>query len=373
MHENLLWTDIEGIATSSTKEIVGQLYVKNVIIPLLGSEIVGQLADASLYPGNSWRQSKIIFSVNDLLGELMLQKLTPSVILHILYLIIRYSLTFVKVASGYLSILFPFFFFISGIVNAAPCISVEIKPKCGSLPNSRFITEVNTVKRTISRFQMHQVLKLHQGEISCVSDYDPLDLFSGSIGKINKAIKELFTLPQNNFRIFLNGSLISGGLTGTIGSTKSVAGGEFEDTLEGVLGQLLDAQKLDFIDIEGAIRAYYNVISQHCKVCGEWGDSKVSKRCSSLHSLSLEDSLKIARDYMIAATAKDCSLMLSFRPKMDEDQMSLHNTVYLESINQRFDYKAYFIDLDMKPLKKMVHYYELDHKIVSCPKGKDEI
>ncbi|KAF6158240.1 hypothetical protein GIB67_015034 [Kingdonia uniflora] len=76
---------------------------------------------------------------------------------------------------------------------------------------------------------------------------------------------------------------------------------------------------------------------------------------------------------MIAATVKDCSLMLSFRPKMDEDQMSLHNTVYLESINQRFDYKAYFIDLDMKPLKKMVHYYELDQKIVSCYTQKEKM
>ncbi|KAF6161238.1 hypothetical protein GIB67_009125 [Kingdonia uniflora] len=83
--------------------------------------------------------------------------------------------------------------------------------------------------------------------------------------------------------------------------------------------------------------------------------------------------LKIVRDYMIAATTKYCSLMLSFRPKMDEDQMSLHNTIYLESINQSFDYKAYFIDLDIKPLKKIVDYYELDHKIVSCYTQKEKM
>ncbi|KAF6146485.1 hypothetical protein GIB67_037785 [Kingdonia uniflora] len=298
--------------------------------------------------------------------------------------------------------------FPDGIINVAPCISVEIKPKCGFLQNSKFIAEANAVKRTISRFQMYQVLKLHQGEISCVSDYDPLDLFSGSIRKINKAIKELFTMPQNNFCIFLNGYLISEGLAG-IDSTRSVANGKFEDTLEGiiradrgfrlnsflylvaetiliskVLGKLLDAQKLDLIDIEGVIHAYYNVIFQYYKICGEWGDSKVSKRCPSLYSLSLEDNLKIVRDYMIATTTKDCSLMLSFKPKMDEDQMSLHNTVYLESmslqntvclepINQRFDYKAYFIDLDMKPLKKMVHYYEQNQKIVSCYTPKEKM
>ncbi|KAF6165715.1 hypothetical protein GIB67_012612 [Kingdonia uniflora] len=134
------------------------------------------------------------------------------------------------------------------------------------------------------------VLKFHQGEISFVSDYNPLDLFSGSIGKINKAIKELFTTPQNNFCIFLNGSLIFEGLAGTIDRTRSIVGGEFEDTLEGiiranrgfhlnsflqlivetimilgVMGHLLDVQKLVLIDIEGAIHAYYNIISQHYK------------------------------------------------------------------------------------------------------------
>ncbi|KAF6161815.1 hypothetical protein GIB67_008576 [Kingdonia uniflora] len=120
--------------------------------------------------------------------------------------------------------------------------------------------------------------------------------------------------------------------------------------ISGVLGQLLDAQKLDLIDIDGAIHAYFN-----------------PQDCERLYE---------------AETMKDYKL--SFKPMMDEDQMSLHNTVYLESmslhntvylesINQRFDYKAYFIDLDMKPLMKMVHYYELDQKIVSCYTQKEKM
>ena len=34
-------------------------------------------------------------------------------------------------------------------------------------------------------------------------------------------------------------------------------------------------------------------------------------------------------------------------------------------MNQSYDYKAYFIDLDVKPLDKMVHYFKLDQKIVN--------
>ncbi|KAJ8555562.1 hypothetical protein K7X08_013058 [Anisodus acutangulus] len=71
------------------------------------------------------------------------------------------------------------------------CISVEIKPKCGFLPLSEFIAPDNIIKRSVTRFQMHQALKLHQGKTSEISAYDPLDLFSGSRDRVHKAIKGL--------------------------------------------------------------------------------------------------------------------------------------------------------------------------------------
>ncbi|KAI8538141.1 hypothetical protein RHMOL_Rhmol09G0079700 [Rhododendron molle] len=45
-------------------------------------------------------------------------------------------------------------------------------------------------------------------------EYDPLDMFSGSKDRVHKAIKALFVTPQNNFHVFLNGSIIYGGLGG---------------------------------------------------------------------------------------------------------------------------------------------------------------
>ncbi|XP_058224764.1 inositol-pentakisphosphate 2-kinase-like isoform X5 [Rhododendron vialii] len=227
--------------------------------------------------------------------------------------------------------------------------------------------------------------------ISEISEYNPLDLFSGSKDRMHKAIKALFVTPQNNFRVFLNGSLILGGLGGGADSTSCMIGEAFENVLNGViqadvgqrtsnflhlvteaisgsglLDQLLEVQKLDNIDIEGAIHAYYNLVCQPCIACRDLGGEKLSARYANLHSMSSDESLKIVRDYLIAATAKDLSLMISFRTREDRDVESPYNGVFLDSTNQRFEYKESFIDLDMKPLKKMELYYERDQQIVNC-------
>lgn len=175
----------------------------------------------------------------------------------------------------------------------------------------------------------------------------------------------LFTTPQNNFRVFLNGTLIFGTLGGTAGSTNYMTGEVFEDALKGIIlgdhgmrtgsfsqliaetiyksdimSRLLKAQRLDTFDIEGAIHAYYDIISEPCMVCRELGEEKALHRYKSLHSKSLDESLKIVKDFLIAATAKDCSLMISFRPGKDGNSVSLYNSVYLGSTNQIFDYKV---------------------------------
>ncbi|KAL9254671.1 Inositol-pentakisphosphate 2-kinase IPK1-like protein [Drosera capensis] len=306
-HERLLWEGVDSITTSPTKEIADQLFVQHVMIPLLGSDCV------------------------------------------------------------------------------------DTGPKCGFLPSSRFISEENAVKKNVTRFKMHQILKLHQRQLSQLSEYDPLDLFSGSRDRVHKAIKALFTTPQNNLRVLLNGSLVYGGLGGGMNGTSFVNGGDFEDHIRGfikaadgsrtrifqhlvaeivykldVLDILLGVQKLDSVDIEGAIHAYYNIVSQPCAVCKRFDEDKQRLKYSALHSIPLEESVKIVRNYLIAATAKDCSLMISLRPRQDGDPESAYSSVYLESTNQSFEYKAYFIDLDLRPLKKMEYYYELDQEIVNC-------
>lgn len=369
--ECLIWKEFEELVSAPTKEIAEYYFVQRVMCSLLGSknvdagihipvtrEFLETVDNNVLCQRPSWRVDAA--KVNPLCDSVLL--------------IADHSL-------------FP-----RGTLEKDFCISVEIKPKCGFLPLSEFIVPENTIKRSVTRFKMHQALKLHQGKISEISAYDPLDLFSGSRDSVHKAIKGLFKTPQNNFRVFLNGSLILGGLGGNADATSSEVGETFENALKcviqavdgkrtqcfldlisetifssGLLNKVLEVQKLDNADIEGAIHAYYNVISHPCMVCNKRSaEDQFSKRYNSLHSISKDESLKLVRNYLIAATAKDLSVMISFRPREDGSVESPHSMVSLESTNQSFDYKAYFIDLDLKPLERMEYYYKLDQQIVSC-------
>ncbi|KAG5538486.1 hypothetical protein RHGRI_019160 [Rhododendron griersonianum] len=368
--ECLLWRETEDLVSAPTREIAEQLYVQHVISPLLGYEHV----DA----GNRVFLSKEFLKTveKNILSQRPSQRVDAAMV--------NAQCDFALLMSDHS--VFPY-----GNLQGNFCISVEIKPKCGFLPVSRFISEENDIKRSITRFEMHQSIKLHQREISEISEYNPLDLFSGSKDRMHKAIKALFVTPQNNFRVFLNGSLILGGLGGGADSTSCMIGEAFENVLNGViqadggqrtsnflhlvteaisrsglLDRLLEVQKLDNIDIEGAIHAYYNLVCQPCIACRDLGGEKLSARYAYLHSMSSDESLKIVRDYLIAATAKDLSLMISFRTREDRDVESPYNGVFLDSTNQRFEYKESFIDLDMKPLKKMELYYERDQQIVNC-------
>ncbi|WVY92203.1 hypothetical protein V8G54_037717 [Vigna mungo] len=329
--ERILWKNVDQLISSSDKEIVGQLYVEHVMKPLLGSNYV----DVGMH----------ILVTREFL-ELVEKNVTGQRPLW------RVDAARVDTECDFGLLISDHSLFTHGSPRPSPCISVEIK-------------------------------------ISRLSEYNPLDLFSGSKERIQKAIKGLLITPQNNFRVFLNGSLILGGLGGVAKNTDVCIAKKFEDELKsfievddglctenlltlvtealqksGVLDKLLDVQKLDSIDIEGVIHAYYNITSEQCMVCKELSEEQ-AKIYASLHSASFDESLRIVKDYLIAATAKDCSLMLCFRPRNEEDSGLVYNNIYLESTKQAFDFKVYFIDLDLKRLSKVRDYYELDKKIVS--------
>ncbi|CAA6665376.1 unnamed protein product [Spirodela intermedia] len=371
-HERILWKDVDKIGECTSKDIAGQLYALHVMSPLLGAEHV----DPGMHVAVS---EEFLRSV-----EKNILDNRPSW---------RVDAARVNTLCDSALLMSDHSFFPRGTLNEDLCVAIEIKPKCGFLPFSKFIKRETIVKTRVTRFKMHQVLKLHEGQISWLSEYDPLDLFSGSRDRMNQAIRALFHCPQNNFRVFFNGSLVFGALGG--GMDKDVVNDishekneAFENMLKtviqeehtqhvqsflelvgdaifnsGIIDRLLEVQKLDIFDIEGAIHAYYNIISQPCLICQNLNDADLLNRCSSIHSLSLEESLKIVRGYLIATTAKDCSIMVSFRPRQ-RNVTSDFGSVFLKSTGQTFDYKAYFIDLDMKHFRKMPYYYELDQKIV---------
>ncbi|KAF1001778.1 hypothetical protein AG4045_000689 [Apium graveolens] len=279
-HECLLWDEL---ISAPSREMAEHLYVKNVMRPLLGSDYVES-------------------GVRVLVGKGFLESVESNILSKRPSWRVNDAKTNTECVSALL--LPDLSHFPGSVLNKEFCITVEIKPKCGFLPVSDLIAEENSVKKSISRFKMHQALKFHQGKISEVSEYDPLDLFSKSIKRVNKAVKDLFLTPQNNFR--------------------------------------------------------------SCKVCSKFREveEKLSERYSHIHSDPYSKSLKIVKDYLTAATAKDLSTMISFRPTENRDMESLDDTVVLKSTRQSFQYKASFLDLDRKPLTKMEYYYELDQKIV---------
>ncbi|ONK77818.1 uncharacterized protein A4U43_C02F11010 [Asparagus officinalis] len=368
-NEQLLWRDFKELVESNSIELVEQGYMMWVMGPLLDPKHVD--GGICITVSREFLHS-IKRSTNDQRPTWRVDAAEVDINCDSALLISDHSI----------------FLSSKGTLNADMCFTVEIKPKCGFLPSSEFIAQKNVIKKSTTRFKMHQLLKLHEGEISQLSGYDPLDLFSGSKDRIYQAITSLFTTPGNNFRVFQNGSLIFGGLGGGMDMTDArshEANEKVEALLKGsglklatfielivevllksaVLDKLLAAQKLDLVDIEGAIHLYYNIISEPCIVCKDVIDTELMHQYSFLHSLSLEESLKIVREYLIAATAKDCSLMLSFRHADVGATETDSSSIFLKSCGLSFEYKVNFLDLDLKPLNKMVYYYELDQKIVN--------
>ena len=68
-------------------------------------------------------------------------------------------------------------------------LGIEIKPKCGTLPDRKLLSAATAIKAQVSRYRMMQYEKLRTGKITSVSSYDPLDLFSGDLLRMQTAVE----------------------------------------------------------------------------------------------------------------------------------------------------------------------------------------
>ena len=91
-------------------------------------------------------------------------------------------------------------------------LSIEVKPKCGFF---------NPGTSTLCPRCLKQEAKLNEGNIDCISKYCPLDLFSGDLARMKRAIFDLFESPHNRFKIFKDGELV---YTEKIGHQEEVDG-----------------------------------------------------------------------------------------------------------------------------------------------------
>lgn len=328
---------------------------------------------------------------------------------------------------------------IFGAPSKMPVVCVEIKPKWGALPTAETIHPDNAIKHQTSRFCLQQALKLAQAKIDRVSQYDPIELFSDEPNRVVASTVALLREPQNNLQLFRDGCPAHfSGLESESGAEQlaeilsgwcenaspmdqaAVLAASIQAVLHdsGVLGGILELQKLDQYDIEGVALLYDLLLEEHkrqppslesptpprekgspsssdtrsrsthssispCDVVVPVHRHCRRRSCSagkridalnrwkaahaSLQSMSREDQCLVLRSYMTAVTAKDCSVMMALKPVRDQCFVlsdEAHGAITVGS--QVFEYKVSIADLDFKPLERIKEHQLLDVSILAA-------
>lgn len=163
-------------------------------------------------------------------------------------------------------------------------ICLEIKPKAGYTAISPLVITDRRIKFTKTRFEIQQQLYskgllrkrwMNADQTFVKSSYNPLDLFSGNLERIRGAVSAMFRNPQNNIKAWKQGrcctSHIDGGclneaeraLFGTVDlSLPELVASVLQS--EPFLGRVLQYQKLDIIDADGAIILYERLVNAFC-------------------------------------------------------------------------------------------------------------
>lgn len=237
--------------------------------------------------------------------------------------------------------------------SAASVYCVEIKPKQGwSHRADRGSTRADDGGRCA--FCAHQYLKLNRGDVPEISWYCPLDLFSGRRERMARAVHNLFRTPQNNLKVFRNGVPLDGGgdHDGWFGFgdgrrfcafVAAALLGDFDDQHE---VQPTASEAIWQADDEGTPRwpCDFDAVPtpRHCvlhrilamqqiqttsfaDVCSEYDE--LMRRPAQLATSQFghvgrlmtaaanwqTTALSLVDRYLVAATAKDCSVFVTFR------------------------------------------------------------
>ncbi|XP_049876056.1 inositol-pentakisphosphate 2-kinase-like isoform X1 [Pectinophora gossypiella] len=283
--------------------------------------------------------------------------------------------------------------------NSDTNFCIELKPKEGFMsPHFK--------KFSKCYYCLKQFLKLQERQIDQISDYCPLDLFSGDTHRMKIALINLIRNPQNNFKVFKNGHIIYDEkssqtvLENTIKDMK-VFGGSLNIFLDFIIEILLSGydkchsilKESEGLPIEQTIESrrthcdtenslnstsflhkllYLQKLSEYLQL-----DTKNSKEdYDYVHTVidrvkKQKIDLKIAENRNtfisttdpeilgpISAVAKDCSIMISFSTSFEEGfstiQIGEHKVPFRISIT----------DLEPKPMKTLVKRVRTERKLI---------
>ncbi|KAI6196942.1 Inositol-pentakisphosphate 2-kinase [Aphelenchoides besseyi] len=261
-----------------------------------------------------------------------------------------------------------------------PTITIEIKPKQGFFQKHPGI-EVPYCNNCIL-----QIEKCHSAAFDQMYDFCPLELYSGNYSRMFNAMSSLIDNPHRNLRIFLDGDpvhddetvLTRSELEALISPNSSiqvdllikalchVLAGVQDDTDDfylrdhSILATLLRAQKIDPIGLVKAREIYESLPSN---VKGELlNKNNFIKRANS-GFLSATDPRSLLERYLLAATLKDCSLMISFRVVTVGDSNGYSNLLKLRPTTASdapalfLNYAVRVVDCDFKSIHNLLNGY----------------
>ncbi|XP_030021087.2 inositol-pentakisphosphate 2-kinase isoform X1 [Manduca sexta] len=269
---------------------------------------------------------------------------------------------------------------------------VEIKPKEGYMCRS-------LQPYSKCYFCLKQYTKLQLKQIQSVSNYCPLDLFSGIRSRMNHAIKCLADNPQNNFKLFKNGTLVYDEKSkreyldciiksiGVFDTTDMfidyivdiLLGNSCESTLVHESKDRIPGE-CDVTNILGSSSFLYNLLQiqklTESIIMNEMKETNsdyvpiILKKLES-EKLDLQKQndrdrffkvLKPLHTALISAVAKDCSIMISFSPEFDECYP------FIQVNNTKITYKVSVTDLEPKSLKSVLKRMENEKEMIEIYK-----
>eukprot|EP00112_Aurelia_sp_Birch-Aquarium-sp1_P008054 Seg1882.6 transcript_id=Seg1882.6/GoldUCD/mRNA.D3Y31 product="Inositol-pentakisphosphate 2-kinase" protein_id=Seg1882.6/GoldUCD/D3Y31 len=144
----------------------------------------------------------------------------------------------------------------------------------------------------------------------------------------------------------------------------------------GILQQLVKLQEFDGTEIERVWPIFQRLQEKQghselekdledfsSKIWRDFVDKFLKNEASTTEPMEMQDMILEIQKFLVAATFRDCSLMITFQETSKTAENGDQNTVNI-STGVAYQYEIKLIDLDPKSLGKLKHYYELDHEIV---------
>ncbi|KAK0400750.1 hypothetical protein QR680_015434 [Steinernema hermaphroditum] len=258
-----------------------------------------------------------------------------------------------------------------------PTITVELKPKQG------FFQHHPDVPVRFCNNCILQLEKSHSDAFDKMYDFCPIDLFSGELPKMRKAIRSLIDVPHRNLRIFSNGVVIHSDEAQLSRSDLNTAlfplnradvnilvdsicyilagmtdnNRDFKLQEDSILATLLETQMIDTV---GIVRAYSYFNSLPLQVQKDVEKHHLDST-KGLCFLQKTDKRSRLERYLLAATMKDCSIMLSLR-MVDTSYISGKDEkvfrMYKNDTEICFAFSIKVVDLDPKSPKNLLNAFK---------------